>query len=149
MCLSKVTATYDKPSGLIVDGWKGFSVRGTAEGLLAAPSGTELVTAPRGVKVQMDAWVKATGADLVADDGKYYQAGFHAYFDEHRRDGRATRRVYLRGITCAGEQDGYPCVIAQEMYVPSDTNAWPPLETTPRVVVPKKRLRDRLRRKKP
>lgn len=122
MCLSKVTATYDKPSSLIVDGWKNFA------GTVMQPRFTKF-----GGVVQLGVWVTASSAGappqgIQADDGKTYKAGFHAYANEGQR--RGLRRVYLRQITSTGDQDGMSCVVAQEMYVPSDpsdANAWPPL----------------------
>jgi hypothetical protein len=122
MCLSKVTVT-PAPSDLIVDGWKEFGLKGTKLAFQNV-SGT----------VETDKWMQASesGAPtgLRADDGQKYKAGFHAYFDEReaKRFSVTFRRVYLRNITCIGDQDGRKCVVAQEMYVPSDPDAWPPLE---------------------
>jgi hypothetical protein len=68
--------------------------------------------------------------ELAALDGKKYQAGFHAYADELEVKSKFYLRVYLRGITCTGYQDEKRAVIAREMYVPSDPDAWPPQEKT-------------------
>jgi CheY-like chemotaxis protein len=56
--------------------------------------------------------------------------GFHAYPDEKQKPIKATCRVYLRQITSVGNQGGnnYPVVVAQEMYVPSKPDGWPPTE---------------------
>lgn len=129
MCLSKIEVAYDKPSDLIVDGWKAFI--GTGPKLTLSYMGS----------VALDTWLTASAANapngIKGDDGKTYKAGFHAYIDSPRYSGY--RRVYLRKITCAGEQDGKKCVIAQEMYVPSDPNGWPPKA--------KKKLVDRIRKR--
>ena len=122
MCLTKVVNTYDKPTDLIVDGWKEF------EGY-----GSSLKFQNFGGAVRQDAWLKANDVksttDITANDGKKYKSGFHVYADEKDKP-RGCRRVYLRTVTCAGEQSGSKCVIAQEMYVPSDPDAWPPLAQT-------------------
>lgn len=121
MCLSKINSILDKPSDLIVDGRKVFS--GTAQSLKFENMG--------GV-VDMDVWLQASTSvakELTASDGKTYKVGFHVYADESeaKRITPRTRRVYMRRITCVGDQDGKECLIAQEMYVPSDPDAWPPL----------------------
>jgi hypothetical protein len=120
MCLSKVTTTYDKPSDLIVDGWKEFSGKGNS-----------LSFSAMGGTVALDVWLQAsasTAKDLTATDGKKYKVGFHIYAGDvfERYSSYRYRRVYLRRITCIGDQDGKKCVIAQELYVPSDPDAWPP-----------------------
>jgi hypothetical protein len=141
MCLGKVTATHSKPSGVIVDGWKSFTGTDSA-----------LTFQQMGGPVTLDVWLQASKIkppqDIVAGDGTKYRAGFHAYGDEQERG--CYRRVYLRNITCTGEQDFKKCVIAQEMYVPSDKNAWPPQEQSQPSPspppAPKKRLLSRLKK---
>jgi hypothetical protein len=122
MCLSKITASYDKPSGLIVDGWKEFD-NGRVFGRLTYPN--------MGGTVEMDKWISASDLRppvvIKASDGKPYMAGFHVYADEKEVKKYASRRVYVRNITCAGVDGGLKCLIAQEMYVPSKPDAWPPL----------------------
>jgi hypothetical protein len=139
MCLTKVVNTYDKPSGLIVDGWKEFNFSGRGSlGLLKFQN--------FGGTVKQDVWLQANEVmpteEITASDGKKYKAGFHIYADEGKP--RGCRRVYLRHITSAGDQSGNDCVVAQEMYVPSDPDAWPPLaQMQP---PPPKRLMDRIRK---
>jgi hypothetical protein len=124
MCLSKITDTYAKPSGLIVDGWKDFNIgRISGSGRLTYPN--------MGGAVELDKWISASDVKppvtIKASDGKSYMAGFHVYADEKEVKKYASRRVYVRNITCAGIDGGMKCVIAQEMYVPSKPDAWPPM----------------------
>lgn len=125
MCLSSVKETYDSPSTLIVDGWKEFAGTSTKPQFQNFPHAGSTT-------VQLDTWLEITGTEkIVAGDGKKYDAGFHAYSDEKdlkmdRASTRPYRRVFLRRITCLGMQELNKCVIAQEMYVPSDPNGWPP-----------------------
>jgi len=137
MCLTKVTA-HPEPSDLIVDGWKKFGV-----------SGQSLTFQSMRGAVALDVWLQASKTSaptgIEALDGTKYKAGFHIYPDEkHGHTG--TRRVYLRRITCVGEQDGERCVIAQEMYVPSTPDGWPPPTPAPAPATPKtKSLLKRIR----
>jgi hypothetical protein len=134
MCLTKITATHDDPSDLIVDGWKEFS--GTA----AQPAFFHYTLGGKR-DVPLDQWLTAEhrGAGIKASDGKAYQPGFHVYADERRA--LNLRRVYLRRVTCTGDQDGKKCMVAQEMYVPSSPNAWPPRSA------PAKPTKNRIRKK--
>jgi hypothetical protein len=85
--------------------------------------------------VPLDVWITADptqtpNGTIKADDGIGYAAGFHAYSEEKQKPIKATCRVYLRRITSVGNQGGnnYPVVVAQEMYVPSKPDGWPPTE---------------------
>lgn len=138
MCLSSVEAVYDKPSDLIVDGWKEFGQKDT-----------NLRSQQFNTVIQRDTWIQASEQRplvvlgmIKASDGKLYRVGFHAYVDEPKKG--SFRRVYLRKITCTGDQDG-KCVVAQEMYVPSDPNGWPP-RPTPSTPVSKKKLMERVKK---
>lgn len=136
MCLSSVTTIYPNPSELITDGWKSFG-----------GSGSQLLFQMQkfGGKsdVPLDVWLKAEslGLSIKATDGKSYEPGFHVYSDDFQNK-TGYRRVFVRRISCAGNQETNKCVIAQEMYVPSDPNGWPPQPTpappTPTVVSKKK-----------
>lgn len=126
MCLSAVKEIYDNPSPMIVDGWKGFD---------GTPSKPKVQIPINGTyEVPLDKWIKATDENakngIRADDKTTYAPGFHAYADESEVkpwSNQSLRRVYLRQITCLGRQDGKTTVVAQEMFVPSDTkNGWPP-----------------------
>lgn len=150
MCLTKIATAYDKPSELIECGWKEFY--GSAVSLLRFCN--------FGGDVPMDKWITAseiktppTGG-IKASDGKMYKSGFHIYSDETQiKKNRDYRRVYYRRVTCAGEQDGMRCVIAQEMYVPSNQDSWPPKPAPPPAVsskgpkpkAPKKSLAGRIK----
>lgn len=125
MCLNKVQLTHTQPSSLVVDGWKSF--RG---------GGAELEFENYGGKVPLDTWLQAEKihppTTVRATDGKSYKAGFHVYASDGKQQSDSScRRVFVRRITCEGDQGGSDCVIAQEMYVPSKTDAWPPLGSTP------------------
>ena len=120
MCLSKVIEKYDSPSSVIISGWKEFNDRsGKLEFQNQANAGSRAVP--------LDTWIKAvpTVNSIRSDDGKSYVPGFHVYENEDIRKA-SRRRVYARLITCRGEQDRENLVIATEIYVPSDPDAWPP-----------------------
>ena len=123
MCLSAIKESYDQPSPLITDGWKVFN------GTDLRPLFQSRVLGGS-AEVPLDKWLRAEGVrDIPADDGNFYRPGFHAYSNEDQLNGKSWfRRVFLRQITCLGRQDGKDCVVAQEMYVPSDPNGWPPKE---------------------
>ena len=121
MCLTKVISSPAKVSDLIVDGWKEFG--GGRKSLTFANMTGD---------VALDKWLFANlirpPIKIRASDGKEYEAGFHVYAEESDlRNRYRLRRVYYRRVTCVGEQDGSKCVIAQEMYVPSNQDSWPPL----------------------
>jgi hypothetical protein len=129
----------DKPSDLIVNAWKEFD-------------GSKPVTLSFtnfGGTVKLDTWLVASEVkppiNITASDGKTYRAGFHAYAAE-RASRRITRRVYLRKITCIGDQDGSKAVVAQEMYVPTDPDGWPPQPPAAPATPPKRTLKDRIRK---
>lgn len=121
MCLDAVNEIYDHPSPVVTDGWKEidarkprfqFNVNGTKD-------------------IPFDRWLTATNehakSGIKADDGQTYEPGFHIYADEKElKRKNSCQRVFVRGITCLGKQDGMTVVIAREMYLPSDKNGWPP-----------------------
>jgi len=78
MCLEKVTEVYEKPSSLVVSGWKQF--RGTTD----KPASENF-----GSIYPLDKWIKAeeskAGVDskgIKASDGNFYKVGFHVFCDE-------------------------------------------------------------------
>lgn len=123
MCLSTVKEIYDNPSTCIVDGWKELGSTGSPRVQMAINGRYD---------VPLDKWVKATDehakSGIKASDNTIYQPGFHVYSDEteFRKKDSTMRRVFVRNITCLGTQDGKHVIIAQEMYIPSDLNGWPP-----------------------
>jgi hypothetical protein len=129
MCLSNVKETYDPPSELIVDGWKVFAGSPSAPQFENFAMPNQKLDKP----VPLDEWMQASAATaptgIRADDGKTYMPGFHVYSEEAEIKKSQSRRVYIRRVTCMGSQTGKKCVIAQEMYVPSNQNAWPPLDS--------------------
>ena len=153
MCLSRIRETYDSPSTLIVDGWKAFRQKNGVlefENFGVGGQGGQM-------GVPLDQWIQASAGDaprgITASDGKNYIPGFHVYSDEQQiSKNRSTfQRVYVRRVTCLGDQGTMATVIAQEMYVPSDQNAWPPLPepSAPAPTAPKKRgIIDRIKKKR-
>ena len=135
MCMSKVTVNHDTPSNLIVDGWKEFT------GPNSSPRFNFVSNS-----VPLNKWIKASEIrppqDIRASDGKRYRSGFHIFPTPPPGRAWQTRRVYYRAVTAEGYEGSDKAVIAQEMYVPSKPDAWPPLESAP-----KKRLMDRIRKK--
>lgn len=117
MCLN--TSQTASPTPLIESGWKQFDGGGTSLSFS--------VQKLRGRHtVPLDKWLKAdTGQQLRSGTGATYPSGFHIYADEMKSGGR---RVYYRQAHAKGRQDAHPCVIAAEMYVPSDPEGWPPLD---------------------
>lgn len=126
MCLDSVTEQFDKPTTLIQSGWKRFN--GSGRNLLFEAyqyGGTK--------DVPLDKWIKAEGTNI-AGRGQDYKAGFHVFEDETefgKAGGRYyagkadKRRVYYRKVHTRGRQEGLSVVLATEIYVPSDPNAWP------------------------
>jgi hypothetical protein len=147
MCLARVTESYAQPSELIVDAWKSFA------GSSSAPKFQQF-----GDTVELDKWMQASAANaprgITADDNKNYMPGFHVYAEEKEVKGKSGyRRVYVRRVTCAGVQGLMKCVVAQEMYVPSNQDGWPPLDpaeppkpTVGSVPGPKKKLMERIKK---
>jgi hypothetical protein len=106
---------------MIMDGWKVFG------GTESKPV-FQSYKLNSGSAVPLDKWIKAEdstgGKGVKASDGNYYQPGFHVYANEPKKK-LGYRRVFVRNVSCRGN-DGDETIIAQEMYVPSDQNAWPP-----------------------
>lgn len=127
MCLEKVKETYDVPCTLIMDGWKDFG------GSQLHPTFSSY-SLNGSNKVPLDKWIAASGEhiknkEIKASDGHSYAPGFHVYSDEKEvkpEKNLGLRRVFVRKITCLGMQDKNSVIIAQEMYVPSNKNGWPP-----------------------
>jgi hypothetical protein len=130
MCLEKVKEVYDVPSTFITDGWKSFSRTGTGKlSFEQYPVGSTR-------EVPLDKWIQADGSQakngqIQASDGSTYMAGFHVFSEESevKRDATRMTRVFVRKVSCSGIDRGKKAVIAQEIYVPSDPNGWPPQES--------------------
>lgn len=121
MCLEVVSNTKPEPSALIQSGWKHFG------GTNAAPT-FEIMNYRGSRTVPLNEWLVAEGKKI-KDYGAEYKAGFHVYCDEDeiRKDYGSHRRVYYRQVHTRGHQHNKNVVIATEIYVPSNPNAWPPL----------------------
>jgi len=119
MCLEISRAAA--PTPLIESGWKKFGGSGSALFF-------EMQSLGGKNSVPLDSWVKAdTSVKIRANNRQDYSSGFHIYTDDSKTKG--WRRVYYRRAHASGEQDGHSCVVVPEMYVASDPEAWPPLET--------------------
>jgi len=130
MCLSTVTDPYAK-SKIIHSGYKEFSGSGKSLSF-------QSYSMKGGPAVPLDTWIKAEGpASISATDGKTYPAYFHIY-DSNKESKKNKNRVlvYFRGLRAVGTQGNETCFIAQEMYVPSSPNSWPPIQ--PKLATPQK-----------
>lgn len=122
MCLSTITERIGSPTKLIVGGWKEFSVMNGKPRFM----NTSL---NHNYEVPLDKWITAESVTIDMDRKQSYNSGFHIYSDEVENKKKKLanlRRVFYRGVETIGTQDGVPVVIAREMYVPSDPDAWPP-----------------------
>lgn len=128
MCLDTIKEHYDTPSMVITDGWKRFS--GNTHYDTAKYGDLKFSNNPlNGIhSVPLDKWIKADPSFIETTDKQEYYTGFHVYTDEKEAKSRigTVRRVYIRQVTVLGRQSNLDVVIAQEMYVPSDPNSWPP-----------------------
>lgn len=117
MCLN--TTKDVEPTPLIESGWKEFG------GSQAAPQFPWNKLRGKN-EVPLNSWITAdTGTKLKANSGRTYASGFHVYTGEKQKSN--WRRVYFRRMHAEGDQD-YPTIVAQELFVPSDPDGWPPLE---------------------
>jgi hypothetical protein len=123
VCLSAITEQYERPSLLILDAWKTFAGSASRPCFESYPYRGESY-------VPLDQWIEAEGTkDVVSSDGKKYKAGFHV-FEEAKDEPKPyapRRRVYVRRVRTKGKQDKDTVLVADEMYVPSDPEAWPPM----------------------
>jgi hypothetical protein len=119
VCLSIVKDKFTEPIPLTQSGWKEFY--GTPD----KPTFSAYKFAGSNV-VPLDKWITAEG-DMV-DGGGNYKAGFHIYEDEReiKKGMNKFRRVYYRNVQTRGTQDTMTIVVAREMFVPSNPDAWPP-----------------------
>jgi hypothetical protein len=121
MCLDSIKEQNDRPSTMIMSGWKEFN--GSGKNLQF--QNMILNGKP---DVSLDEWIVAEKKPITANDGKKYETGFHAYTDEKELSNYNTkyRHVYMRKVMTIGKQGSLTVAIAEEMYVPSDPNDWPP-----------------------
>lgn len=113
MCLDSVTKSL-QTSSLVESGFKEFS------GSKAAPR-FQNVPLHGKHEVPLDQWITAKEENV----GKY-TSGFHIYTREKEHFETLLRRVYYRNAHTKGKQGNKTIVVAREMYVPSDPDAWPP-----------------------
>lgn len=120
MCLATVKRTDH--SSLIESGWKKFGGSNTTPCF-------ENQALNGKMEVPLDTWIAAdTSKQIKATDGQRYRSGFHIYVEELDQN-TWSKRVFFRHAEIGGQQDGRECVVAREMFVPSNPNDWPPLET--------------------
>lgn len=125
MCLKSVEEIYPNPSKVITNGWKVFRYNARK------PLEFDTMTYKKSQFVPLDRWITAEGdTPIIASDGNSYKPGFHVYYDEVelKKESIKTHRVFVRNITCKGTQDKRTVIIAEEMYVSSKPDGWPPLE---------------------
>lgn len=122
MCLSVVKDEMKKPTTLIQSGWKEFN------GNNSSPQFTNFEYKGSRV-VPLDQWLTAETKEVKISMLKgSYAAGFHIWEDEMELPKKSVkRRVYYRNVHTRGMQNNLTVVIAQQMYVPSDPDGWPPL----------------------
>lgn len=76
--------------------------------------------------VPLDKWIRAEESQVRIGSGSY-TSGFHIYNDETDAAALGTPRlVYFRNAHTLGTQASRKVVVAKEMYVPSNPDAWPP-----------------------
>src|SRR5207253_6408355 len=113
MCLDAGYRSIE-PSSLVQSSFKLF------DGSAAVPKFQVMPLADK-LEVPLDKWLTAEGGT------SYYPAGFHIYIDETEFTLKnKLRRVYFRNAHTRGSQDKKTIVVAREMYVPSNPDAWPP-----------------------
>lgn len=118
MCLSRVTQTLDGTITMIEGGWKYFE--GAKRDEFPHCRWNDSKTVP------VDQWITASGSNIGT-----YKAGFHILTDEtqaRKTVGIKLRRVYFRRVTAIGMDQQMDTIVAQEMYVPSNEDDWPPRE---------------------
>jgi hypothetical protein len=126
MCLTTVKNQVDKPSTLIESGWKYF--KGSySEPLFPHSNWNGSRRCP------LDQWITASvgieGGQKVGPYKNEYKVGFHVFTDERKAKKAISpglRRVYFRRVTAQGTDQEIETIVAQEMYVPSKEEAWPP-----------------------
>jgi len=118
MCLDKNYSKLD-PVSLIETGWKEFAgSKSKPEFAVMCLNDSKLVP--------LDQWITAKGGHVNTGIIGGYRAGFHIYIDPKESGSAKRRRVYFRNAYVEGSQSGHKCVVAKEMYVPSDPEGWPP-----------------------
>lgn len=137
MCLDSITKQYEAPSPLIVGGFKGFN--GTAK----KPSFSAYMSSK--VVLELDTWIKAekihgdasahvTVSGYGRGSSVSYAPGFHGFTGDLKSlpsgYGSIKLPVFYRGIHTIGKQSSVEVVVADELYIPSKPDGWPPKERT-------------------
>lgn len=122
MCLTTVFEINEgEPSTAIFSGEKEFNPDGKKLNFQNQPNGDKY-------EVPFDEWITALPKvnKIKAHDGNHYEAGFHVWEEDSKSKNPNRRRVYYRQVVCKGEQNKEKIVIARQIYVPSDSDGWPP-----------------------
>jgi hypothetical protein len=104
-------------------GWKIFIVRN---------SGLRSLYFAKKRNYTENMWYKSSNMKVYYDNrGNYYSSGFHCFTTrrEARREQKiesdhpttVVRKVFIRKITATGEQNSCKVIIANEMYIPSNS----------------------------
>jgi hypothetical protein len=87
--------------------------------------------------VRQDVWLKAKHVELQTDNRmQVYTSGFHAFSEKvklwevYTVQPAVLIEVYLYGIRVKGTEHDRPCVVADWLYVPSDSEAAAPAAPT-------------------
>lgn len=121
MCLDVVNERVGTPNQLIQSGWKTFTK--SSFGKLSFENFG--LASKKDRAVPMDEWIVAEGKGANAE----YGPGFHVYENEADKSlPSGKRRVFYRKVVARGRQSGCDVAVALELFVPSDENAWPPLQ---------------------
>ena len=119
MCLDTIKEKNDIPSTMIMSGWKQFNGSGRSLRFQNMPINSNY-------DVPLDEWIKAE-KKTVSGNGFSYESGFHVYTEEKELNKQYSyRHVYIRKIKTVGIQSSMTVAVAEEMYVPSDPDDWPP-----------------------
>ena len=121
MCLDIVKEQNESPSSMIMSGWKDF-------GKYGSDLEFKIISLNNSKKVPRDQWIIAEKVNINATDGSKYDTGFHVWIDENeaKKNNSGLTHVYIRKVGTLGIQEGLTVAIAEEMYVPSNPNDWPP-----------------------
>lgn len=120
MCLDTISHPALPATTMVQSGWKQFGGSFTRPNFQSSALKAKM-------EVPLDQWLTADEQSISYGGGKY-TSGFHIYEDEtqFKNNQSAYRRVYFRQAHTKGKQDSKTVLVAREMYVPSDPNAWPP-----------------------
>jgi hypothetical protein len=125
MCLHSIKERNDNPSTMIISGWKEFN--GSGKSLRFQNQTLNLK-----YDVPLDKWITAEKKAVKGSPSVSYESGFHVWINEKELGSNYKyRRVYIRKIQTIGVQGGLTVAVADEIYVPSNPDDWPPKPKDP------------------